>query len=207
MPAALTRVERGVKLGATGDDLAELRVVESEARYWKGEYVEAERAAREAINCVDPKLALRAMSALIDGLGPQAKYDDIAKLADGLEVRPAQPELLNAWLGCKYYVASYLASAGEYHLRTRTLQLLEAAREDLDPILVGRMEAMKAHLAKAAGHPGEAAILFQHAAEFFEKAGHRRAAAETLGNFGCSLMEIGQLEEAEAQMRKLWATA
>jgi predicted ATPase len=47
LKAALDRVERGVRLGAGGDDLAELRVVEAEARYWKGEYVEAERAARE----------------------------------------------------------------------------------------------------------------------------------------------------------------
>jgi tetratricopeptide (TPR) repeat protein len=207
LPAALARVERGVKLGAQGDDLAELRVVESEARYWTGEYVEAERAATEALHCADPKLALRAMTALIDGLGPQAKYDEIAKLAVGLEERPTQPELLNAWLSCKYDLASFLSGAGENQLRAETLALLEAAREKLDPVLLARTEAMKAHLAKAEGQPGEAVRLFQRAVESFEKAGHRRAAAEAFGNVGGTLMEVGQLEEAEAQIRKLWATA
>jgi len=207
LPAALGRVERGVKLGAQGDDLAELRVVESEARYWKGEYVEAERAAKEGRKCTDPKLALRALSALIDGLGPQAKYEEIAKLAEGLEERPAQPELLNAWLNCKYYLASYLASAGESQVRARTLELLETFHDQLDPVLSARVDSMKAHIAKAAGQPGEALLLFQRSAESFEHAGHRRAAAETLGNVGCSLMEVGQLEEAESQMRKLLGTA
>ncbi|HEX7507102.1 MAG TPA: AAA family ATPase, partial [Polyangia bacterium] len=117
LKAALDRVERGVRLGATGEDLAELRVVEAEARYWKGEYVEAERAAREGRKCADPKLALRAMSALIMGLGPQAKYEEIGNLAEELESRPVQAELLNAWLDCKYNSAAYLATAGRFEAR------------------------------------------------------------------------------------------
>jgi eukaryotic-like serine/threonine-protein kinase len=207
LAAALARVGRGVRLGAQGDDLAELRVVESEARYWRGEYEEAERAAREARNCTDPKLYLRAITALIDGLGPQAKYDEIARLTDLLEERPTDPKVINSWLDCRYSLASYLAAAGHSEWRTRTLELLDSERSQLNPVLIARTQSMRAHLAWEEGRRGDMVALFQEAATLFETAGHRRAAAEAFGNVGSGLMEVGQLDEAETQMRKLWATA
>jgi eukaryotic-like serine/threonine-protein kinase len=207
LATALTRVDRGVKLGAKGDDLAELRVVESEARYWTGEYVEAERAGREARRCEDPKLALRALGTLLEALGMQAKYEDIAGFADLLGEKPPQPELLNEWFDCKHCLASHLAGAGQTELRTRTLDLFEILRDQLDPVLSARVDSMKAHLAKAVGQPGEAFVLWKRAAESFEHAGYRRAATEMHGNVGSCLTEVGQLEEAEAQMRGLLAIA
>jgi serine/threonine protein kinase/tetratricopeptide (TPR) repeat protein len=207
LAAALARVDRGVKLGAKGDDLAELRVVESEARYWKGEYVEAERAAREAHNCTDPKMTLRATNALIAGLGPQGKYDEIAEIAKGLQERPARSELLSAWLSCRYDTAAFLAAGGDSEIRARTIELLESCREQLDPVLAARVDSMKAHVARDEGRQDEPLRLCQHAVEAFERAGHRRAAAETLGNVGVALMEVGQLDEAEGQVRKLLSTA
>ena len=207
LKAALDRVDRGVRLGAKGDDLAELRVVEAEARYWKGEYAEAERAASEGRKCEDPKLALRAISALIVALGPQAKYEEIGKLAAELEHRPTQAELLNAWLECKYNSAAFLAGAGQHELREHTLALLEAERDKLDPILVGRIESMKAHLARDEDRPADYAAGFTRAWAYFESVGHRRAGTEALGNAGAALLELGQLEQAEEQTRKLWAIA
>jgi tetratricopeptide (TPR) repeat protein len=207
LKAAIERVERGVRLGAQGDDLAELRVVEAEARFWTGEYVEAERAAREGRKCMEPKLALRAMSALIEALGPQAKYAEIGELAQELETRPAQPALLNAWLLCESNCAAHLSSAGQSEARVHILELLEAERENLAPILVGRIETTRAHLARAAGRPADQVAGFLRAGEFFERAGHRRAGMEALANAGISLMELGQLEDAEAQTKKVWAVA
>jgi tetratricopeptide (TPR) repeat protein len=203
LKAAIERVERGVRLGAQGDDLAELRIVESEARYWKGEYVEAERAAREGRKCTDPKLALRAMSALVDVLGPQAKYDEIGQLTSELEDRPEQPELLNPWLTCRVYCAGYLAIAGQYDQRERTLLLLEQERGNLDPILIGRIESARALIARDQGKRSDYVSGFRRALEFFETAGHRRSAARALGNLGSALMEVGQLEDAEHHVRKL----
>jgi predicted ATPase len=207
LKAALDRVERGVRLGAAGDDLAELRVVESEARYWKGEYVEAERAAREGQKCENPKLALRATSALIMGLGPQAKYEEIGQLAVELNNRSSQSDLLNAWMDCRVNSASFLASAGQYGVRKDVLALLEAEREILDPILLARTETMKAHVARNEDHPEEYAAGFRRAWEYFNRAGHRRECAEALGMSGSALMELGQLEEAESQIRELWIIA
>jgi len=205
--AALDRVERGVRLGAGGDDLAELKVVESEARYWKGDYVLAERAARDGRQGADPKLALRALAALTDALGMQAKYEEIAQLGLPLEERPRQPELLNAWLDCKAGLASYLAAAGHYEARESTLALLEQEWDRLDPILIGRAESMRGHLARAEGRPAEALERIRRAQECFDKAGHRRASIEALGNHGIQLLELGLLEEAESDIRSLWAMA
>ena len=207
LKAALDRVERGVRLGAQGDDLAELRIVESEARYWKGEYVEAERAAREGRKCEDAKLALRATSALIMGLGPQAKYEEFDQLASDIETRPMEPELLNAWLDCRVNLAAYLASVGQHAARERTLSLLEAEQGKLDPILIGRAESLRAHIARADGKPAESVARFRRAWECFDQAGHHRASTEALGNSGGTLMELGRLEEAEVQIRKLWGIA
>jgi len=65
-----------------------MRVIESQARYWLGEYAEAERAAREALSSSDARIRLGALSGLFNGLGPQAKYDEVATLFRDLE-RPS----------------------------------------------------------------------------------------------------------------------
>jgi tetratricopeptide (TPR) repeat protein len=207
LKAALDRVDRGVRLGAQGEDLAELRVVESEARYWKGEYVEAERAARAGRKCEDAKLGLRAISALVVALGPQAKFEEIAELDRLLGERPAQPELLVAWLTCRADCASFLAAGGDYEARAHAIALLEREENLLDIYLRGRLESFRAHLARANGKPAEAAAGFQRTSEIFDQAGFHRAATESLGNSGSGLVELGLLEEAEAQMRRLWAIA
>jgi tetratricopeptide (TPR) repeat protein len=207
LAAALTRVERGVRLGAQGDDLAELRVVESEARFWKGEYVEAERAAREGRAGSNATIALRAMSALLDALGHQARFDEIALLSKEIGERPADADLLNSWLNCKYNSAAYLAIAGKKEARTEILELLAAERANLDSILIGRIETTTAHIAHSTGKPVEFARGFLRASEFFERAGHRRAGTESLANASAALAELGRLEEAEEHIRKVCAAA
>jgi ATP/maltotriose-dependent transcriptional regulator MalT len=177
--------------------------VESEARYWKGEYVEAERAAREGRKCEEPKLVLRATSALVDALGTQAKYEEIDQLARAFQERPEEPELLNPWLECQYSFAAFLVAAGQFETRERMLAQLEAERDRLDPILVGRIESMRSHVARADGKLAESAASMIRSWEYFEHAGHLRAGTEALGNAGMALMELGQLEEAESQIRKL----
>jgi serine/threonine protein kinase/tetratricopeptide (TPR) repeat protein len=204
LKAALDRVERGVRLGAQGDDLAELRVVESEARYWKGEYVEAERAAREGGSCTDPELRLRAQSALIAALGPQAKYEEIGDIDKALGECPKEPDRFLAWLDCKYNAAAFLAVAGHSKARYEVIELMDSQKERLDSVLLGRLESMRAHVARADDRPVGMVEGFKRASKIFEQAGHRRAGIEALANSGSGLMELAQLEEAEIQTRKVW---
>jgi serine/threonine protein kinase/tetratricopeptide (TPR) repeat protein len=204
LKAALDRVDRGVRLGAQGDDLAELRVVESEARYWKGEYVEAERAAREGSDCTDPELRLRAQSALIDALGPQAKYEEIRSIEVTLEQEPRDPALLRAWIGCRYGSAAFVATAGRPQARDQVIELMHRHRDRLDPVLCGRIESMCAHKARLEDRPVAQVEGFKKAWEMFQQAGHRREGIEALANSAVALMELAQLEEAESQVRKVW---
>jgi tetratricopeptide (TPR) repeat protein len=202
----LGRVERGVKLGAAGEELCAMRVIESEARYWRGEYAEAERAAREALVSGSARTRLGALRALFDGLGPQAKYHEIATLFRDLE-RPPEPELLNPWLDCVVSATAYLFFSGDTETRGHTLALLEECKERLDPLLVGRAETMKAHRARDTGKPAEAVAGFWRAVDYYESIGHPRVACEARGNLGVHLLELGQLEEAEACVRQVLATA
>jgi tetratricopeptide (TPR) repeat protein len=102
------------------------------------------------------------------------------------------------------FSAAHLSSVGQHKELNRIIELLETERERIGPMLVGRIETLRAHVARADGRPADYAQGFQRATEFFEHAGHRRAATEALGNAGLSLMELGQLEAAESHMRRLW---
>jgi tetratricopeptide (TPR) repeat protein len=204
---ALARVERAVNLGAAGEELCAMRVIESQARIWHGEYVEAERAAREALSSEVPRTKLQAMSSLFEALGPEAKYEEIAQHMPDLAQRPAAPELLNPWLDCMVNATAYLAAGGDNEIRGRTLALLEECRDRLEPVLIGRAETLKAHIAVTKGKPAESIEGFKGAAEHYDSISHRRAACEARANLGVSLLELGQLEEAETCMRHVLATA
>jgi tetratricopeptide (TPR) repeat protein len=202
----IVRVERGVRLGAEGEELWAMRVIESDARFWRGEHEEAERVAREAIRSGDARIRLGALSALFNALGVQTKYDEIATLFRALE-RPAAPELLNAWLDCVVNATAYLAVSGDNEVRGRTLALLEESRDRLDPILIGRAAGLKAHIARFKGQPTQVVAHDRWAANYFKDIGHRRAACETQQNLGVSLLEVGQIEAAEHCFREAMVTA
>lgn len=203
---AVGRVERAVNLGAAGEELCSMRVIESQARFWRGQYLEAEQAAREALASSEDRTKLDALSALFDALGPQVKYDEIAALFRDLE-RPEAPELLNAWLDCFVSAAGYLTYAGDNEIRHQTLTLLEESRDQLEPIMLGRAEGLRSHIARSQGNPAESLAAAKRAADYFESIGHRRAACEALANVGVSLLELGRLEEAEACIQQIMATA
>ena len=202
----LARVERAVSLGAAGEELYAMRVIEAQARIWHGEYVAAEKAAHAAVASSDARTRLDALSALMDALGPQAKYDEVATIFREID-RPAAPELLNPWLNCVVNGTASLAAGGDNEVRGRTLLLLEEFGDRLEPMLVGRAESLKSHIARAAGDPAESLARTKRSLDHFQNIGHRRAACEALGNLGVSLLEVGLLNEAETCIRDLLATA
>jgi predicted ATPase len=54
----IARIERAVGLGAAGEELWAMHVIESEARFWRGEFEEAERAARGALVSGDARIQI-----------------------------------------------------------------------------------------------------------------------------------------------------
>jgi tetratricopeptide (TPR) repeat protein len=141
------------------------------------------------------------MSSLFDALGPAGKYPEIVRHLNEISHRPAEPELLNPWLECMVNATGYLAQGGVHQERERTLVLLEESKDKLEPLLIGRAETLKAHLARIAGKPSGCVARFAGAAKHYEGIGNRRAECETSANLAQALVEVGQLEEAEASMR------
>jgi len=199
---AVARVERALTLGAAGEEACKLRVIEARARYWRGEYPRAEVAARAAVVSSDARTRLAALTALFDALGPQAKYGEIAARFAEVE-RPAEPELLNAWLECVVCAAAYLGTSGDYELHQRSLALLEEFRDRLEPMLVARAEFMRGCLARDRGNYAQAIAHYERAARHYENTGLRLDASVAHANMGICLGEVGQLERAEACFRRV----
>ncbi len=202
LAGTLNRVERAVHLSAADEDLYVLRIIESQVRFWRGEFALAETAAREALASQHALTRLKATSSLFDALGPTGKYQEIADWWKAMPERPAEPKLLNPWLECLANAVGYLAQTGESQMRERALSILEGLKDKLDPLLVGRAATMKAHLAVAAGKPSQTVANFAWAAEHYASIGNRRAQCETLANLGQALSLSGQLERAEECMRR-----
>ncbi len=203
--AAISRAERGVLLGALDDDLAELRLVESQSFYWQGNYPRAEKAARAGLLCVDPALGLRAKSALINCLGIEGKFAEVAEMSGILDQEPSHPSLLALWLECVLDVTAHLSYGGNQVLARRALALVESKGDPRDAHLAARAESIRSQLARANGHLSEAAARQSRTVRLHESTGNTREACGALGNLAVWLMEVGQLEVAEEHARRVLA--
>jgi tetratricopeptide (TPR) repeat protein len=203
--AAISRAERGVLLGATADDLAELRIVESESFYWQGNYARGENVAREVQACGDPALALRAKSALINCLGIAGKSAEVVAMANILDQEPQDPSLIPLWLECVLDVTAHLSYGGNRELARRALALVESKSDPRDAHLAARAESVRSHLARAEGHLAVGLYHQSRTVQLHESSGNVRAACEALGNMAVWLMEVGQLKAAEEHARRVLA--
>jgi tetratricopeptide (TPR) repeat protein len=204
--ATLAQVERAVRLGAAGEELCRLRIVESGARFWRGEYREAEVAAREALLSNDQRIRLAGMSALLDALGSQSKYAEVRVLYGGLE-RPADPELLNPWLDAVLIATAYLSADGDDSASDRSIALLDELEAVLEPKLVVRGLLRRAAAARRRGDMTETLARCRQSVDICRGLGLFRDETATLGNLGIYLGELGQLEEAEFHIKRVLTTA
>ena len=203
--AAISRAERGVLLGASADDLAELRIVESDAFYWQGNYDRAKKLALAAQACVAPALALRAKSALINCLGVTGKFAEVAAMANMLDEEPGDPSLISLWLECVLDVTAHISYGGNQVLARKALTLAETKRDPRDAHLAARAESIRSQLARANGRLSEAAAHQHRTVALHESSGDARATCEAQANLAVFLMEFGQLEAAEAHARSVLA--
>jgi len=74
----LARIERAVNLGAAGENCVHA-VIESHGEVLAGRYAEAERAQEHCLQRRSDQIGCSEWS--LNGLGPQAKYDEVATLS------------------------------------------------------------------------------------------------------------------------------
>jgi eukaryotic-like serine/threonine-protein kinase len=194
-----------VRLGADGEELCQLKLVEARGRFWKGGYGEAERAARAALETKDERTKLLALTALVDALGPQAKYDEIASLYRAVS-RPAEDDLISLWIDFISSAASFLAAGIDHTFGEECVALFEQWQSHLSPYLLARHEFAKGYLAREKGLLFQSIASYKSAARRLTENGLHLDACIALGNAGNGLLEAGQFEEAADALEKVLAS-
>jgi hypothetical protein len=206
LPEVLGRVDRAVRLGASGPALGAMRLVEAQARNWRGEYRQAEEAARLALEAVEPGRRFAAMTELMVALGQQARFDEVVTLSETLIAADPGEEAPEAWLGPLLRAANILFPAGLAQAAQRILARIEG-RAGRRPRQAAALYGLRGRLAAAAGRLSDAAAGFRAAAAAFEEAGDARSALEFGCNVGWTMAELGQHADAEAQLGSILVQA
>ena len=199
LQGALDRADRALALGATAQERGALRLICAEAHNWRGELVEAERSALEALLSLPPGEA-RWYSAIAEAAaaaGPLGHIDELRMLCTTLTT--GAPLFDGAEVTASARLAEHLVIAGladlARNLVARTARL-DPAWFDANPAARGRLRTAEASLARFEGDAAAALLLTDDAAESFERAGDDRNACRLRGAAGYGRLELGDAEGA-----------
>jgi tetratricopeptide (TPR) repeat protein len=211
LPAALARAERGLHAGATGEAQGELRLVQAQAHYWRGENAEAARAAAEAMPLLPPGGdawgdAAGEVAVAIVRLGDT---DALVRLGGDLLDRLRTGEPSRGCLHGAARTAGILFHAGQYVLAQDLLGAATAIAGALpaDALLRAWLLRARATQALQAGNPAEDLELVLAAAAAYEEAGALRNACAARVDAGYALLELGAFAEAERALQEGLASA
>jgi tetratricopeptide (TPR) repeat protein len=205
--AVIERGERGVRLGAEGEGLGTMRVLQAQARFWRGEYREAETAAQQALQFLTGPRRLTAASELIAALGQQAKFAEVESWADSVREDEPGPGGSGAWLDCLLRATAYLGPGGLREASARMLESISRHASSLEPSGLARLQSIRASAAASCGNHGEALTGWDAATQAFAALGDSRSAMEMLANQGGVMAEVGLLEQAEEKLVEVIGTA
>ena len=206
---ALAQARRGLALGAPGDFVGALRLVEAQACHWLGDTEEMETAATQAVAKLgreDPRWA-DAMTLLAVAKQRLGRTTELAAVSDDLltMLRTSGDDRALARAGGR--VASLLFFAGKQDRAATMLDAAERAARGGGADVEARIHQARAPHARQAGRP-EAALRHAEAAEAaFRVAGDLRNACLMSGIRGFALSELGAYHDAERALRAALATA
>jgi eukaryotic-like serine/threonine-protein kinase len=203
----IERAERGVRLGAAGESLGAMRVTEAQARFWRGEYREAESAALEATQLLVGVDRLRAVREVVAALGQQAKFAEVESWSLGLLERPQEAHAMGAWLDCLVRAAGYLLPGGWYGAVRKLLDEVERQKQYLEAAAAARLQGVHATYAWHEGHHTKVLASNESAAQAYESLGDVRSVTERLADVGAVLGDLGLLEEAEEKLTAVLSAA
>jgi tetratricopeptide (TPR) repeat protein len=207
LAGVIERVERGVRLGADGEGLGVMRVAEAHARWWRGEYREAESAASEATERLTGSEQLRAIGELIAASGQLARFDEVERWAETVRTMQMEGAGRPAQLDCLIRAAAYLMPAGLYDAARKLLDDIDRDGDLLSASSRARRLRIKGVAAWHDGKQAQALDAFEAAASAQQSLGDLRSATEMLANAGALVAELGLLEEAHDRMTALLSTA
>jgi tetratricopeptide (TPR) repeat protein len=212
LPAVLERVERGVACGAFGEDLGALRLVEAEARAWRGDLALSEQRSIQAIGLLTPGSApwFRAIRQTVIAAGKQGGAGRVEGWVQPANTAKTAADALGARILCLSECATQLIFGGRYataHALIEALSRDAAAPAAEAPQVAALLHQMRAFHASAAGDPGACLEELKAALTAFEQAGDLRDACVTRSNLGFIYAELGDFEGAEQALRGAETTA
>ncbi len=212
LEAALTLADRGVASGARGDTLGMLRLLQTDAHRWRGEFAEMEARALTAMEELPRGEApwCKAVAEIAVACRALSHYDRLLQVAD--ELTKLEP------------LAHFEAAYTEAVARTAIQLFMIGWTQHGDALLsrIARAEALFStthpsvvawtHLASAfrglyAGDVGTYLTLSGRAAAQFEAAGDLRSEVNARVHMGFGYIEVGGYQEAEVALRGALAAA
>jgi len=206
LAAVVARAERGVACGAKGATLAHLALLRADAHKWRGEFVQAEAYAREAMALAEKRSAhwYAASSELVASLDRLGRVEALERVAEELREIPEDPSVRTAHTVAAIRVALHLIGAGRYALADELLatldrQIAEGLR--LDPLVEARVHQARANRAMLDGKLTEYLSENHAAGVAFERLGDQRRALNHRLASADAHLRLGENRAAESLLR------
>ena len=211
--AAIRLAERGLALGAGGDDAAALWAIQTDAWAWSGDHARA-YAAAEAVLALASKGSrshCRALGNAISHAFAAGKAEERARLERELEQVVPAPDAVPAfaWAYCVAVMPHLLAAERELAERhIARLELMTAKILEKEPAAAAWVNMTRAFHVRYVPRDFERALaLDRQALVHFDSMGERRYVPYVRMHVGLDLSLLGAFEEAEDALSSAAATA
>ena len=209
--AVLARADRGIALGATGEKLGALRLLQAKAHRWRSEQVQAEGRGLEAMRCLPSGSALwfDAAGEVAVASGLLGRLDHLVDLGEAL-LTASDASAGGASLIACARAATFFFLHGQHDLAEAVLARIEAGEQRLgalEPDVRGRVCYVRATHALITGDLGRYLTRSEEAAACFETAGNVRSLAVQRLNVGNAHLLTGGWAEAATALRAALALA
>jgi tetratricopeptide (TPR) repeat protein len=209
--AVIARAERGVSCGAMGETLGRLRLLQAEAHRWRGEVIEAERAALEAMRLLPAgdDAWCGAIEELSFASGPLGNR---SRLVEAYQALVSLEPLSDPGSGARDQAAARLSSQLLYLGRVELCDALlagidRAALPSRDPGVQARIYGALASRANFGGNLDELLELSALSTARYAAAGDLRNVSRSRGSAGYACLEIGDFDRAVETLREVVSTA
>jgi hypothetical protein len=212
LTVVLSRVQRGVACGASGEELGTLRLLEAEVLAWRGNRADARGLAVEAMSLAahGGQMWYAAAALAITNSARVGDIPQVVKLAEALPPLDLSRDVLPAQAITIARAVGDLLQIGRGELAETLLSPLETLRQrglELEGEIAAWIENALAWRALYAGDTGESLKFDEAAARSFERAGDMRNASRQWAGAAYELMLLGRFAQAETALREVLSSA
>jgi tetratricopeptide (TPR) repeat protein len=212
LAAAIARAEKGVACGADGEALGELRLLQAQAHFWRGDYATAAERATEGAQqaAAGTPLWFQAVAEAAAAIGTQGDYDHVEEWVKSAMTVTTVGDGSAAQFACLGRAAGYLVDGGRTKLASAVVRLvseLAGGTDKLDAPAAALIHHAEAKLASTVGDQTGVLLGFENALRRFQEAGDARHGCENGVNVGWAYSELGDFAAAEAALSEGRATA